>query len=203
MANWDTGEKNVAAHRSHRLVALQRPNLGNSSVRSASREETLKWLTLHYGNIKSPAVKLSSLTTNTTNTAKEKAVGDDVSPSVAGDDVSPNAAGEAAISMAKGDLSDKVSSKSVKGRVKENSAYWALIGADHFILDMIVSGYKIPFYTVPDPVEIKNNKTSLNNQDFVSDEILSLIEKGCVVCVVSYKKPTVVNPLSVGNKTGR
>jgi len=78
------------------------------------------------------------------------------------------------------DVSNKVSNKTVKGSVKKNSARWLpLIGADCFILDMIVSSYKMSFFTKADSIEVGSNKTSLNNQDFVYHEILSLIETGC------------------------
>ena len=59
----------------------------------------------------------------------------------------------------------------------------------------VKEGYKIPFYYTPTPVYLQNNKTALQNSDFVRSAITELLKVGSVVeCIVP---PVVINPLSV------
>lgn len=73
---------------------------------------------------------------------------------------------------------------------------------DNYIRDIISHGYKIPFKTIPESVELKNNRSSLENVEFVSSEIESLLAKNCISEVST--KPSVVNPLTVAyNRSGK
>lgn len=83
----------------------------------------------------------------------------------------------------------------VKNRLKRHVQFWKDIGASSFIIDTIEHGYKIPFYSLPKSVVLKNNKSALCEKDFVLDAIKDLLEKGLVEKCV--KAPIVVNPLSV------
>ena len=56
-------------------------------------------------------------------------------------------------------------------------------------------GYKIPFRELPDPLELRNNKSARDNAQFVSKEIQKLLVKRCVTEIK--EKPTVINPLTV------
>ena len=68
------------------------------------------------------------------------------------------------------------------------------------MLSVIEFGYSLPFFTIPSSVEIKNNKSAIDDDRFESSEIEKLVKKGCVQEVIG--KPKVVNPLSVaGNKS--
>ena len=77
---------------------------------------------------------------------------------------------------------------------------WKQIGATSFVVDIIENGYKIPFVTIPNNVELDNNKSARDHPDFVTSEIEKLLERGCIKRVV--KKPHVVNPLTVANNKG-
>ena len=89
----------------------------------------------------------------------------------------------------------------VKGSLRSNLEYWKEIGASGFILDVIENGYKLPFRTIPDKAEFKNNKSARENAQFVSDSIRELLESKRIDEVPF--KPHVVNPLSVSSNKGK
>ena len=84
---------------------------------------------------------------------------------------------------------------SVKGRLKQHLNFWEKIEANEFILDVVANGYKLPFKCLPESVHLKNNRSSLNNDEFVRQSINELIITGAAVEVKH--KPKVVNPLTV------
>ena len=83
----------------------------------------------------------------------------------------------------------------VKGRLKQNIEFWRNIGANNFVLDVMENGYKIPFYSCPPKMMLKNNKSALSNAEFVVKAIVDLLKLGLVVKGNSL--PHCVNPLSV------
>lgn len=88
------------------------------------------------------------------------------------------------------------------GRLRSRYSQWEKVTNNSFILGVIKEGYKIPFKELPDPVELRNNKSARDNAQFVSKEIKKLLVKGCVTEVK--EKPTVINPLTVAtNKSGK
>ena len=99
--------------------------------------------------------------------------------------------------------SDKISipvgskTYNVKGSLKRHFLFWENMGASKFIVDVIKFGYKIPFITTPTAIKLKNNRSALNNKDFVSHEIASLVDLGCVIELSN--PPEVVNPLTVAD----
>ena len=71
-----------------------------------------------------------------------------------------------------------------------------------FILNTIEFGYKLPLLTIPQPKVFSNNRSALNESDFVQSVILSLLESHCVKEVPV--APEIVNPLSVSvNRSGK
>ena len=67
------------------------------------------------------------------------------------------------------------------------------------MLNVIQYGYRLPFLTIQSSVELKNNKSVLDNANFVSSETQNLLDNGCFQEV--REKHIVVNPLTVaGNK---
>lgn len=69
------------------------------------------------------------------------------------------------------------------------------IGASKFVLSTIFQGYKIPFVYTPPSVDLRNNKSALENSDFVCNAISDLVKVGSVL---ECEGPLyVVNPLSV------
>ena len=83
----------------------------------------------------------------------------------------------------------------VKNRLRNHIDFWRKIGTNQFILDTILYGYKIPFYSLPPTSESKNNKSALQNCVFVREAISDLLVKG-LIQKCDYV-PKVVNPLSV------
>ena len=76
------------------------------------------------------------------------------------------------------------------------------IGASDFVLDTIRNGYVIPFVNPPVSMFFKNNKSALDNSEFVDQAVSELVDSGCVHEVPFI--PYVVNPLSVAtNKSGK
>ena len=72
------------------------------------------------------------------------------------------------------------------------------MGENFSIVDMMISKNETPFYAKPDPIEVGNKKTSLNNQGFAYREILSIIEMGCYILPRTYSS----NYPHCGNKPG-
>ncbi|MCG7876850.1 MAG: DNA N-6-adenine-methyltransferase [Candidatus Thiodiazotropha endolucinida] len=83
----------------------------------------------------------------------------------------------------------------VKGRLKQNIEFWRNIGANSFVLDIIENGYKIPFYSFPPKMRLKNNNSAVSNAEFVTEAIADLLNRGLVVKCNNI--PHCVNPLSV------
>jgi hypothetical protein len=53
---------------------------------------------------------------------------------------------------------------------------WKNIGTSIYILQVIEKGYGIPFKEIPKHVVSRNNKTTRENVDFVTNEITKLLE---------------------------
>ena len=94
-----------------------------------------------------------------------------------------------------GELKDRVSKEFVSGTLEKSLATWRRTCQDKYILDVIEMGYKLPFRTMPQGTFLKNNKSALKNPAFVRDEILELLNRGCIR--ETDQIPFVVNPLSV------
>ena len=62
-------------------------------------------------------------------------------------------------------------SNSPVGQLKACIGKWVNTGANAHIVDVIRSGYKIPFKTIPADVCLKNNRSSLENPNFVKVKI--------------------------------
>ena len=81
------------------------------------------------------------------------------------------------------------------GGLKNRLTEWRLITYNQYILYIVENGYKIPFKTEREQIYIINNKSSLENKDFVASEITNLLNKGCIREVST--KSLIVNPLTV------
>ena len=89
---------------------------------------------------------------------------------------------------------------SVKGNLRVNIEFWKSIGAPYVIVLIIENGYKLPFASLPQPVKLRNNKSTRLRADFVDQAIHELVLSGRI-CVVALK-PLVVNLLSVSIQRG-
>ena len=90
----------------------------------------------------------------------------------------------------------------VKGRLRSHLSFWQFIEASPFVLEIIEHGYSIPFVSKPPRKFNKNNRSALENSDFVSEAVSDLLNKGCIALVSEC--PEVVSPLSVAfNRSGK
>jgi len=84
---------------------------------------------------------------------------------------------------------DPVSPVQVKGRLKENIAFWKDTGASKWVLSVIENSYYLPFISLP-------VRRSFQNQEFVCQELKKLLASGAVV-EVKQEDVLVVNPVEV------
>ena len=92
-------------------------------------------------------------------------------------------------------LNENSSEASPVGRLKKAVNFWESAGASDYILEVIRTGYKLPFFRIPEPCHFRNNASALVNSDFVWEEIKHLVTLGCIS--LSEVPPLIVNPLSV------
>ncbi|CAG2220339.1 unnamed protein product [Mytilus edulis] len=83
----------------------------------------------------------------------------------------------------------------VKDRLKNHYLFWKSIGCYEFILDTILNGYKIPFYSTPPSICLQNNRSAIIHSEFVTEAIHDLLIRGLIEeCDI---QPRIVNPLTV------
>ena len=88
------------------------------------------------------------------------------------------------------------------GSLKQKINCWEMAGVCDYVRSVIDQGYMLPFQTLPDSCQLRNNKTALDNPLFVEKAIDQLVIKGCVSEVQS--EPLMVNPLTVAyNRDGK
>ena len=83
----------------------------------------------------------------------------------------------------------------VPGRIRGHQEVYRNLGADDYIINVVEHGYKLVFDSLPPDSFSRNNKSALDNKDFVYNELLRLEELGCIKRVNI--QPRVVVPLSV------
>ena len=93
--------------------------------------------------------------------------------------------------------------KGVKGCLREHVSYWIeVLKAPKWIIDVIKEGYVLLLFTEPTVYRKANQKSALNNIEFVDNAVLDLVQGGYVEPVVS--TPHVCSPLSVvENSSGK
>ena len=69
-------------------------------------------------------------------------------------------------------------------------------------LSMIVEGYRLPFQAYPSHCFLNNNRSALNNTDFVKEAILEFLHNNCVMEYNYYCPPFCVIPLLVWKGRG-
>ena len=84
---------------------------------------------------------------------------------------------------------------SIKGRPKNHLDYWE----NAVVTSVIKEGYKIPFTYTSEKTYFKNNKSSLQNSDFVTDSIKDFLANKLVK--ETNNTPHVVSPLSVAENS--
>ena len=63
------------------------------------------------------------------------------------------------------------------------------------MLDIVRTGYRLPFITFPPPLEADNHQSALEHANFVEESIGDLVQSRCVQ--ESMSTPTVCSPLQV------
>ena len=109
------------------------------------------------------------------------------------------AAGEPKASITDFESQNSLPEKSlvpVQGRLRNCSKFWVdEVKAPQFIIDVINTGYHLPFLAFPPAVCSRNHKSAFEHATFVSEAIQELVDTGCAVCVPTC--PTVCSPLQV------
>ena len=90
----------------------------------------------------------------------------------------------------------------VKGSLNRNKNWWIKNAGDQWIVETVLNGYTLPFVTKPDSVHLKNNKSAIDNMDFVKEAVSELLASGRII--EATEKPYVINPLTVAiNDSGK
>ena len=85
---------------------------------------------------------------------------------------------------------------SVQGRLRECSNFWEQdLEASQFVLDIIISGYKLPFIAYLQPMFPKNHRSTVKHAKFVEESIGDLVHSRCAR--ESMSCPVVCSPLLV------
>ena len=86
-------------------------------------------------------------------------------------------------------------SPTVRARLKKFIPFWREINASKFVLDIIESGYKIPFIQTPTSYYANNNASARNHFEFVNEAVNDLLGQRCIEEIT--EKPFIINPLTV------
>ena len=87
------------------------------------------------------------------------------------------------------------------GSLKNNFNFWKeTLKANNFVLNVVSSGYLIPFSNSPSSAYLKNNQSAKAHASFVEQAINKLLSNGAVVEVKDHI-PFIVNPLTVSVNT--
>ena len=94
-----------------------------------------------------------------------------------------------------GSLAVDLSYSSVRGRLRKFVDFWRTLEVSQFVLNVIMQGYKIPFFQLPTPFAKRNNASARENSDFVSQAVNDLLRLDLIEELAC--KPNIINPLSV------
>ena len=84
----------------------------------------------------------------------------------------------------------------MQGHLKENANFWSEeLEASNFVLGIVNEGYRLPFFTTPDPIFQFNHRSAIDNASFVEASIAELLRDRCIV--EGDDCPTVCSPLQV------
>lgn len=79
----------------------------------------------------------------------------------------------------------------VKGQLKQHISFWESIGTNSEILSILRDGYQLPLITTHDKLFSKNNKSALDNLQFVEQSVSDVIR--CQYIVETPYVPHVVS----------
>ena len=70
---------------------------------------------------------------------------------------------------------------SVKGKLKQNQSFWEnTIKPNEQVLNIIQEGCRLPFLETPDTARFSNNKSAINNSEFVENSIKEMLTTGTI-----------------------
>ena len=93
-------------------------------------------------------------------------------------------------------------SESAYLNIRRSVNFWYKFCSDSFILNVVLTGYKLPFISTPPKQILNNNASALCHKNFVNYEIENLLQKGYIEKL--NHPPRVVNPLTVSvNSDGK
>ena len=83
------------------------------------------------------------------------------------------------------------------GSLNKQFSFWKdTIKANNFVLNVISSGYLIPFYKTPTSVNLRNNGSAFKLSSFVEQAINKSLKSGAAIECTDIL-PYVINPLTV------
>ena len=83
----------------------------------------------------------------------------------------------------------------VKDRIRNHFSFWKSIGCYDYILDTILNGNKIHFYSIPPSVCLQNKRWAIIHGEFITEAIHDILIRG--LTEECENQPYVVNPLTV------
>ena len=84
----------------------------------------------------------------------------------------------------------------MKGRLKNHLGFWQGIKANRWVISIISDGFALPILELPPRHEMKNHKSTFEEEAFVSDQIMELLSAGCVT-ETNWSDVYVIIPLGV------
>jgi len=74
-----------------------------------------------------------------------------------------------------GPLAVDLTYSSMRGRLRKFVDFWCILEVSQFILNVMMQGYKIPFFQLPTLIAKRNNTSARENSDFVSQAVDDLL----------------------------
>ena len=94
---------------------------------------------------------------------------------------------------------DPPAQPSIRGRLRKCIDFWRSLEVSQFILNVIIQGYKIPFFHLPTPFSKAKNASARYNSTFVSEAVNDLLKLSLVEEV--FCAPDIINPLSISTRS--
>ena len=88
----------------------------------------------------------------------------------------------------------------VRWRLYNSQKFWGTFCTSALVLNVVTTGYRLPFAYWPRKAYFQNNKSAMEHADFVDEAVASLLATGAVEKCAT---PWVVSPLSVDAKEGK
>ena len=87
----------------------------------------------------------------------------------------------------------------IKGSLRKNLEHWHHVGADPSAIDTIENGHKIPFFTTHISIFFQNNKSSVQNANFVTCTVKEYLKSGRIK--ETRAPPYIVSPPTVAKNS--